>query len=590
MSETTPNYIDEFGQYFIEITNSCHKQYEALRAFFYEDIPAKEVAKKFGYTINAFYSLIKDFKKGCANNIYCEQFFNIKKTGRKEKDVRGDVKSLIIALRKQYLSVPDIKVVLDSQNYNISTGYIFSIIKNEGFGRLPRRDLKSRVESQKGIKDKIPAAKSKMLSLLPEYFSSQNIGLLCFIPYIKEYKLDEIIKDSTYPETKEINKISSILSFLALKLSNIRRYCADDLWCMDRGIGLFAGLNVLPKTAWFSSYSSRVTREMNLNFLKKLQNIWKEYGLLSDTTNLDFTTIPYWGEESHLENNWSGKRHKALTSMLTVLAQDPDSGIINYGDTGVRHKNQADVVLEFLDFYKKGTNDDIKYLVFDSKFTVQENLRKLEDNNVKFLTIRRRGKNIVNKLDEVPLEEWKRIRVADGDGKSRSLLVYEEITTLRGYGKKIRQINIKGHGKIKPALLITNDFDSKLTDVVRKYARRWIIEKGISEQIEFFHLNRVSSSMVIKVDFDLTMTILAHNLYRLMALNIDGYSNKTAITIYEKLLFNSGNIKITSDEIQISLKKKRSLPVMLSELQKFKGMRIPWLDNKKITFSGYSAS
>jgi len=185
MSETTPNYIDEFGQYFIEITNSCHKQYEALRAFFYEDIPAKEVAKKFGYTINAFYSLIKDFKKGCANNIYCEQFFNIKKTGRKEKDVRGDVKSLIIALRKQYLSVPDIKVVLDSQNYNISTGYIFSIIKNEGFGRLPRRDLKSRVESQKGIKDKIPAAKSKMLSLLPEYFSSQNIGLLCFIPYIK---------------------------------------------------------------------------------------------------------------------------------------------------------------------------------------------------------------------------------------------------------------------------------------------------------------------------------------------------------------------------------------------------------------------
>jgi hypothetical protein len=35
---------------------------------------------------------------------------------------------------------------------------------------------------------------------------------------------------------------------------------------MDRGMGLFAGLNVLPKTAWFNSYSSAITREMNTDF------------------------------------------------------------------------------------------------------------------------------------------------------------------------------------------------------------------------------------------------------------------------------------------------------------------------------------
>jgi hypothetical protein len=37
---------------------------------------------------------------------------------------------------------------------------------------------------------------------------------------------------------------------------------------MDRGMGLFAGLNVLPKTAWFSSYSNAIKSEMNINFLK----------------------------------------------------------------------------------------------------------------------------------------------------------------------------------------------------------------------------------------------------------------------------------------------------------------------------------
>jgi len=57
------------------------------------------------------------------------------------------------------------------------------------------------------------------------------------------------------------------------------------------GPGLSAGLNVLPKTAWYTSYSNNITREMNKTFLKGLHKIWFSYGLLSDTANLDFTTI-----------------------------------------------------------------------------------------------------------------------------------------------------------------------------------------------------------------------------------------------------------------------------------------------------------
>ena len=117
-------------------------------------------------------------------------------------------------------------------------------------------------------------------------------------------------------------------------------------------MGLFAGLNVLPKTTWFSSYSDRVTKNMNVNFLKSLHKIWEENNLLGDTSNLDFTTIPYWGEDTHLENNWSGKRNKALSSMLAVIAHDPDTGIIDYGRADVTHNNESKVVLEFLDFYK----------------------------------------------------------------------------------------------------------------------------------------------------------------------------------------------------------------------------------------------
>jgi hypothetical protein len=87
--------------------------------------------------------------------------------------------------------------------------------------------------------------------------------------------------------------------------------------------------------------------------------------------------------------------------------------------------------------------------------------------------------------------------------KKRTLNVLDEKTELKGYGGDIRQISITGNGKIKPAIIITNEFDLSAELLVRKYAKRWLVEKSISEQISFFHLNNVSSSMVIKVDFDL---------------------------------------------------------------------------------------
>jgi hypothetical protein len=331
---------------------------------------------------------------------------------------------------------------------------------------------------------------------------------------------------------------------------------------------------------------------MNISFLKELNKIWKSNNLLSDTANLDFTTIPYWGDDSHLENNFSGKRGKGLSSMLAVLAQDPDSGIIEYGDTNIRHKNEHNVVLEFLDFYRDGNKgDNLRYLVFDSKFTNYQNLNRLNGAGVKFVTIRSRCKSIVAKVNNAPANKRKTIRVMCADGKGRTLNVVEERVNLKGYDKKIRQVAITGgHGKIKPALVITNDFTIALKDLIRKYSRRWLVEKGICEQIEFFHLNRVTSSMVIKVDFDFVMSILTHNIYRLFAKDLEGYSHLSDISIFEKFIYNSGVVKIDQNKINVGLKKKRDLPLLLTALQKFQNKEISSLDNRKIIFSGLSSS
>jgi hypothetical protein len=358
---------------------------------------------------------------------------------------------------------------------------------------------------------------------------------------------------------------------------------------MDRGSGLFAGLNVLPKTAWFSSYSSRVTRDMNISFLKSLATTWAKHNLLSDTINMDFVTVPYWGDEDHLENNWSGTRHHALESILAALAHDPDSGIITYGDTTVRHENESNTAIEFLDFYKS-TPNDLKYLIFDSKFTTYKNLKKIDENNIKFITIRRRGQKILEDLESVDKKLWKKVKVPMSNGKNRFLNVYEEKVKIKDYGKELRQIAITGHGKIKPALIITNDFDLSQGDIIRKYSRRWLVEKTISEQTHFFHLNKLSSSMVIKVDFDLTMTILAYNLYRLLAQDLPGFENGTAQTLYEKFIHNSGTISFNDEQLLIKLKKKRTLPALLEAMNLYKSCKLSWFKNREIKFEGASMS
>jgi hypothetical protein len=360
--------------FFHEPDNIYQKQYEALRAFYYEKKQAKEVAKKFGYKVSAFYSLVRDFKISIKQETPYSKFFKRFKLGKKPRPDKNEVDSQIIELRKIYLSVEEIKVIMDAKNVSVSEGYIYGIIQKEGFARLPRRSKEARKEVKSNIK-KIEAPKAEIIESKPESFNTSSAGLLSFLPYIKAFGIDKIIADSDYPETKTLPKLNSILSFIALKLSNNQRYTQDDLWCMDRGLGLFAGLNVLPKAAWFTSYSHRITRDHNINFLKSMHKLWAEKGLLSDTANLDFTSIPYWGDDSHLENNWSGKRNQAMSSILAALAHDPDSGIITYGDTNVRHSNESDVAIEVLDFYRKDTGSNLKYLVFDSKFTTYQNLK-----------------------------------------------------------------------------------------------------------------------------------------------------------------------------------------------------------------------
>ena len=261
-----------------------------------------------------------------------------------------DVRQRVLELRKANLSVPDIKARLDAEPGDApSLRAIGHVLHEEGFQRLPRR---TRAERAAATTPRLRAPASVLLDPHSEqtFQSERAAGLLCLLPWIRRYGLDTAIAEAGYPGTRALPALQSVLAFVALKLSDARRYSADDLCCMDRGLGLFAGLNVLPKTASLSSYSDRTTRAMNQRLLGSLAAIWTAKGLAGDSANLDFTTLPHWGADATLQKHGAGTRGRSLVSISAALAQDPDSGLLLQADaSSIRTATSDGAALEFLD-------------------------------------------------------------------------------------------------------------------------------------------------------------------------------------------------------------------------------------------------
>lgn len=581
----------DIQKFFLNPTHATHRKYEAMRALCVENIRAKEVAGRLGYSLYTINAMKRDFINALKNNrIDSSHFFVTRLPGRNPDEDKASLRDRIVELRKQNYSILDIKSVLHTEGEKVSHDYIDRLLVAEGFARLPKR---TQIERKRTSSSIIKAPRSQAIDWDADsgqvFHSERGIGILPFLPLLAKLGVDKWIEFASYPETAELDRVQSILSFIALKLSGHVRYSQDDLWAMDRGFGLFGGLNVLPKDSALSSYSYRTDRRMNHRFLQAMFDKLKKTGLLSGQVNMDFTAIPHWGDASVLENNWSGKYGKRIKSVLAALCQDPDTGIFCYSDAEIRHRNQPDCVLEFVDFWKQGGKNP-SCLIFDSKFTTYQNLEKLDKEKIKFITLRRRGKRLLSDLEKIPQEEWKKVTVEGPSRKHGRLLIHESEIVLPQTEHSLRQIIVSGNGHEKEAFIITNDRDRPASQIIRQYGKRWNVEKGISEQIGFFHLNSQSSSIVVKVDFDLTMTIAAHNFYRIIAQGLVGFERETSCSLNGKFFNNGGQFKIQNDSIIIEMKKKRHLPLLMEALLKYQKVRIPWLDNRKLIFKLWTTS
>ena len=88
------NIVDMID-FFTQPTTVAHKQYEALRTYYVENIAGQEVARRFGYTYRAFTSLVSTFREKFNKNTSSDLFFVKNTPGRKVAAQTQGAKSMM---------------------------------------------------------------------------------------------------------------------------------------------------------------------------------------------------------------------------------------------------------------------------------------------------------------------------------------------------------------------------------------------------------------------------------------------------------------------------------------------------------------
>ena len=485
----------------------------------------------------------------------------------------------VYELRNKNQSAKEITESLKNEGHIFSQKTIERVLNHSGFAKLNRRTNK-----ELGVtKENLLISQKSVLIDFPSLEKFQVdcpvAGVFFFLPYIIELGLLEILKTCRLPSSSIIGSEEACLSMLLLKLIGNERLSHINAYDREPGLGLFAGLNVPPKPTYMGTYSCRFSEddvsELQASIVAKFKNIYPaDYN--SGVINLDFHSIPHFGEESEMEKVWCGARNKAMKGANTVFAHDSNSNAIMYTRADILRSEESEEVLKFIDYWKKINGKLDETLVFDCKFTNYEVLDKLASENIKFITLRKRNKSLLESTEKIPEEDWEQVYLDIPKRKHKKISVYSENIKLKNCKNEFKQIIIKDHGRANPTFIITNRMDMSLKNVLMVYAKRWHIENKIAELVSFFNLNALSSPMVIRIHFDIVWTLIADTLYHVFARDLRRFEKQLAPSIFKKFINMPGKIHYDGQNFTLKIRKRSCTPVLLGVEKLKKPITVPW--------------
>ena len=410
-------------------------------------------------------------------------------------------------------------------------------------------------------------------------------GAFLFLPLLARLRFDALVAHAGYPGSRMVPASAALLSLLALKvLDKERRSHIGDFDC-DEGLGLFAGLNVLPKKSYATGYSYRTSRPQQQRLLSGWVSALAPLLFpAAEAFCLDFHPIPHRGDPEVLENHYLPLRGQAGPSILTFFAQEPHSRALCYANANLTRADQPGELMRFVEFWHTVTGHDPQWLYFDSKVAPYAELARVNERGIWFVTIRRRGAAIRRRLQAVPATDWHRAVIDIPKRRHKSIRYLDETVRLRDYPGSIRQLAVAGLGREEPTLCLSNNFEASGRDLITRYAGRNGVEDSLGISVNFFHLDCLASEVRLNVDLDVALTVVAHGCYRWLASQLRGFDKAKPKQLYRRFVETAGVVEVQAERIVVSFDKRSHNPVLREAALDTEGPPIPWLGNRPITF------
>lgn len=580
MAIGAPLDISACRRFFLEPRHPRQRQYEALRAYFVEGRPPKEVARAFGYSVGSFHVLCHHFRRDPD-----PAFFTSPRPGPRSQPKKAAARDLIVTLRKQNASVYEISATLKERHCPLSPTAVREVLKAEGFAPLPRRRDEERPASPRPTAE--PVADVRALALGPRVFPTRFGGLFLFLPDLVRLEVAGLATAAGLPGSRMIPAAHALRACLALKLWSVERKHDVMALAADEGLGLFAGLNVSPKKSFLSEYSHRIDHARTLRLLAA----WHEHLagtelFVGDSFNLDFHSVPYYGEHPVVERHYVSARSRRQPSILVFLAQDADSRAFCYANADLRKGEEPEEIFRFIAFWQRNHQGQLpRRLVFDSKLTTYAGLARLDAMQIPFITLRRRSPRLLKEIVLLPRSAWRVVDLDLPTRKYQTPRVYEQPVQLAG--RAFRQLFIQDLGHEEPTILLTNQRQVPAKALITRYAHRMLIENALADAVRFFHLDALSSAVGLKVDFDMALLVLASGLYRLLARRMRGYSDAQARQIFRDLVDMPADVTIDERQVEVSFHRRSHLPIVLASGLLDRPVSIPWWNGLLLRHTTY---
>jgi transposase len=228
------------AEFFFRPSGSAQRRYEALRAYFVQEMPAAQVADQFGYSTASVHQMATLLRRGKLS------LFAESKPGPKgPRKATGALRERVLVLRAGQHSVSEIAEALAAEGMPVSAQTVWQILAAQGLPRLPRRD-----DSHRGSPSRLAGIKAGPVPRWPAdiALACDHAGLLLLFPAMAELGLADLVASCGYPSTRVLSAWQSIATLLLAKCARRARVhhlgaLVDDLGracqdvCVSKSVG-----------------------------------------------------------------------------------------------------------------------------------------------------------------------------------------------------------------------------------------------------------------------------------------------------------------------------------------------------------------